>query len=156
MFNRFSKPNTPTTDRVQLKQKALAFLNKNYIRIKPGEGLPDIFYMLENNSINGIAQYQKRPMDVQYNKNGGNVFYTSRPPNTKYLQVIYKNFQNQQIIERRNITLYTSPTNENQFIWYRTISVFGNSASNVVLGGKAKSRRALKRSHTLKRRRFSH
>ena len=134
-----SKPDQPvqrTTDPVLLKQKAIDFLNKNYTKYNPSEGLPEVFYMLEPNSINGMKRISMPPR----HRNFDNVTkqYTST-----FSEVSYKNLSDGKLHEPV-ITRIT--INQSDPIWYRNSSLFSKSASDAVLGGTRKRRNSRRKS----------
>jgi hypothetical protein len=139
-----SKPSQPvqrTTNPILLAQKATAFLDKNYTRYDPNGGLPEIFYMLEPNSINGM---KKISMPARH-RSFDNVakIYT-----TPFSEVTYKNLSDGEIHKPNMIPLTVKLSEP---IWYRNINVFGNSASDAVLGG-TRRRKSTRRQRKSRRR----
>ena len=116
-----------TTNVCELKQKAIAFLNKHYTRYNPKEGpLPENFYMLEPLSNNGMKKIYMP--------------FSGRDEDDD-IDVTYYNLSDGKLHEpvKRHFVIYK----DYDPIWYRKISILGNSAKNAVLGGKTtrKSRR---------------
>ena len=128
-----SKPVQRTTDPALLKQKAIEFLDKNYTRVKPGEAVPYDFYMLEPKSINGMKKIRCEGKDR----------YPDPSTNTSKFNatVTYKNFDGSNNNPQFE-TIIIDEARRNP-IWYRNMSMFGNSASDAILGGtrRRKSRR---------------
>ena len=114
----FSSQAERTTDREELKRKAIEFLQKHYIRYNPKDELPENFYMLEPNSNNGMKKIYmpKRGRELDDD-----------------IHVMYNNLSDgkihQPVVTEYRIWKDIDP------IWYRKISIFGNSARKAVLGG---------------------
>jgi hypothetical protein len=123
-----------TTNVCDLKQKAIEFLNKHYIRYDPKKTpeLPENFYMLEPRSINGMKKIYMP--------------YSGRE-NDDDIDVTYRNLSDGKLHEpvKRSFRIYK----ETDPIWYRKISIFGNSASKAVLGGtrRRNKRKFIRRNH---------
>ena len=124
MFN--SKPVQRTTDPVLLRQKAIEFLNKNYTRAKTMYEIPDDFYMLEPKSINGMKKLRCQGKDKE-NIEG------QPTKNLLNASVTYKKISDGESYSRYEKIILDNANLEP--MWYRTISMFGNSASDAVLGG---------------------
>jgi len=120
-----------TTEREELKKKAIEFLEKHYTRYDPKNELPENFYMLEPNSINGMKK-------IYMPKSGRET--------DEDIHVMYNNLSNGKIHEPV-ITEYRI-WEKIEPIWYRKISIFGNSARNAILGGKRKTRRKHRKSRS--------
>ena len=120
----FSSKAERTTDREELKKKAIDFLDKHYIRYNPKDELPENFYMLESNSINGMKK-------IYMPKSGREM--------DEDIHVMYNNLTDGKM-HKPVVTEYRIWKNIDP-IWYRKISIFGNSARKAVLGGKHKKTR---------------
>ena len=132
---------TKRTDPDLLKQKAIEFLDKNYTRVKPGEPLPDTFYMLEPMSNNGMTKINMPSMHtdmiVPLHK------YTS-----KYATSVYKNLSDGETHQPINVIKNIDLDDINNPVWYRSIAAFGES--DAILGGRRKSKRKYKKHRKLR------
>ena len=135
-----SKPVVRTTDPVLLKQKAIAFLDKNYTRVKTGYEVPDDFYMLEPKSINGMKKLRCQGKDRELIK--------GQPKKIFYASFSYDNLSDGKTSSGYEKLIVNNGLPDEP-IWYRKISMFGNSASDAVLGGtrRRKYRRRQRKSY---------
>jgi len=93
--------------------------------------------MLDYDSINGIAQYTTTPAEKKRIENNGVASYTATVT-ISYTDTINR----KRPYYWNNKPFLTVPGDDmSNVIWYRDISVFGNSAMNAVLGGKLKTKR---------------
>ena len=109
----------------ELKRKAREFLDKNYKKLKSGDSF-HIIYIIEPNSINGMAKIEHEP-----------------PKSNELVYGVRKNY----------ITLNNIPNEDNYTYmpvkglegWYRSFSAIGNSASSKRFGGRRRTKRTKRR-----------
>jgi hypothetical protein len=149
-----SKPVVRTTDPVLLKQKAIAFLDKNYTRLKNGEIGKREFYMLEPNSENGIKRVIVDEMFIPNDANGIRMNPMKIPIIDKQHECRDIYTDKNGVVKQKNIIryIYRRPDNDvDKAMWTRNMSglIVGNSARDVVLGGtrRRKSRRRQRKSY---------
>ena len=108
----------------ELKRKAREFLDKNYNKLKSGDPF-HIIYIIEPNSINGMAKIEHEP-----------------PRTTKLLYGVRKNYTT--LNNKPNEDNYTFIPIEGLEGWYRSFSM-GNSASSKRFGGRRRTKRTKRR-----------
>ena len=127
-----AKPVQRTKNKKLLRQKAIAFLDKHYTRVKPLEAIPYDFYMLEKRSINGMKKVRCEGKDRDEIKDSDTKMLFNATINYKHFNGTDNKRKTKKIIVDDEIL---------QPIWYRNVSAVGNSASNAVLGGRKTRRR---------------
>jgi hypothetical protein len=140
----FSSKPVRTTDPVLLRQKAIEFLDKNYTRVKPGQPLPTTFYMLEPRSINGMTKIEMLP-------NFTNTIVFGHKYTSKNATSIFTNLSDGETHQPMNVIKNVDLDDVNNPVWTRTISMFGNSASDAVLGGTRRRQRKSRRNRRRQR-----
>ena len=115
--------------------KAAEFLDKHYTRLKPNHNLKqngrkpalNVFYMLYPKSQNGMAK-----ITVFYNGGAKIEFMEKDKIKSKGVNFIY--YIQPAVVSYEDDKQYVSP------VWYRRVSILGNSGLTKKLGGR-KSRR---------------
>ena len=115
--------------------KATEFLDKHYTRLKPNHNLKqngrkpalNVFYMLYPKSQNGMAK-----ITVFYNGGAKIEFMEKDKIKSKGVNFIY--YIQPAVVSYEDDKQYVSP------VWYRRVSILGNSGLTKKLGGR-KSRR---------------
>jgi hypothetical protein len=149
MLVRFPKKPVPRTaiNTPALEQKAIAFLDKNYTRLKATDKIGNVIYMLEPKSINGIKRIGS--LASQRTQVSPTVTTIKRPV-IEYT-IINKYGKEEVISENFDITI-----TDKDIKWYRLFGT-GTSAIDAVFGGKSrnKSRNKSRRKSRNKSRRKS-
>ena len=130
MLRTFPTPAVPRTpiNSPALRQKAIAFLDKNYKRLNPTE-VQDTIYMLEPKSINGMkkirSQASQRKHDDYFRATTVTQPIIDYKINRNGKEEVYKDFP-------RSISIP-----DKEIKWYRLFG-FGTSAIDAELGGKTR------------------
>jgi len=146
MFTKKAPP-VRTTDPVLLKKKAIEFLNKNYNKYKydpeRSQKIPPTFYILSKLSNNYMIKNTviPTPEDNIEEKDHEYIFIRQSFTDTTGKKIVTKTIK--KLFKEYNKFVFFN----NAPIWFK-VSPFGTNASDVILGGKRKTKQKVSKRKT--------